>query len=448
MARMPRPLRILIAPDAFKECMTAREAAEAMERGVKRTAQAADVRVKAVSLPVSDGGAGLVDAMFGARPHNTIEAGVSGPLGEPLTLRIPDVREPGGGCLTLLIVGAALIAAKLWGGVGLPWLLIAGITGGAAWIVSSIPKPGRDRFRVIEASAAAGLALVPPHRRDPERASTHGVGELLRVAATRKTSRILFGVGNTATCDGGVGMLAALGVRFFDAKDAPIERPSGADLARIARIDASDLHTDIRATKITVLCDVDNPLFGPNGAAHVFAPQKGASPEQVERLDAGLRNLARRCAEAGLDTDPDAPGAGAAGGLGFALRTFCGASLERGIEYLLQGEFEEAAWESDLVLTGAGRLDATDLRGKAILGVSNAAARVKVPTIALVGSIGPGADDCFATRPDGSPGLEGGLHAYHVITPPGMPLDEALRRGPELLEAAAERVVREWLMRR
>lgn len=396
---MPRPLRILIAPDAFKECMTARRAAEAMERGVKRAGEVLGKTVEAIFIPVSDGGAGFIDAI-----RDTGDAlqhlEVTGPMGDPVVA--PLLLQGGGG-----LHGA------------------------------------RPRA-FLEMSPAAGLALVPADRRDPERTTTYGAGELILAALNARATHISIGIGNSATNDAGAGALAALGVRFFDADGTLIDRPRGADLSRIARIDASGVDPRLRKTEIVIANDVDNPLFGPRGAAHTFAPQKGATPRQVERLDEGLRTFAHRCREAGAQADPEAPGMGAAGGFAFGLGAFCGARLYPGARLVLELlHFDDVFHASPiaLCLTGAGRLDATDLRGKAPLEVARVASVKKTPVVALVGSTGPGWESLSKDN--------GGLFdAVHVITPPDMPREEALRRGSELLEACAERVVREWLQSR
>lgn len=396
---MPRPLRILIAPDAFKECMTAREAAEAIERGVKRGMTSSGVRVEFILIPVSDGGAGFIDAIRD-KGDRLQHVEVTGPMGDPVVAPL------------LLQGGGSLLGAR--------------------------PRA------FLEVSSAAGLALVPTDRRDPELTTTYGAGQLILAALDARARHIRVGIGNSATNDAGAGALAALGVRFFDSGGALIDRPRGADLSCIARIDASGADRRLRRSEIVIANDVDNPLFGPRGAAHTFAPQKGATPGQVERLDEGLRNFAHRCREAGARADPDAPGMGAAGGFAFGLVACGGARLYPGARLVLELLHFDDVFHTlpiALCLTGAGRVDATDLRGKAPLEIARVASERKTPVVALAGSTGPGWESLL--RSDG-----GHFDAIHVITPPGMPLDEALRRGPELLEAAAERVVREWLTRR
>lgn len=376
--------------------MSAPEAAGAMARGVQRVARALDLDIRTTELRLSDGGADFLDALALARPLVRSAARVRGPLAHDVDAEY------------------------------------------------ALSTDSRDAF--LQLSSAAGLALTPRDQRDPTCTATFGVGQLILAALDRGARRITIGVGNSATVDAGAGALAALGVKFFDERERLIEQPAGADLARIARLDTTGLDTRLGRTGITVACDVDNPLLGEEGAARTYAPQKGATPEQVVELERGLANFVEVLRRARLDPKPDAPHTGAAGGFGFGLATVLGARLVPGVSVALGDAFDDNP-DFDLVLTGEGRLDAQTVRGKLPIAVSRAARNAGFPTIALAGSAGEGAERCLdpahATRPGGS--TDGGLLDYLIITPEGMSLDEALRRGPELLEAAAERAVREWL---
>lgn len=380
-------MRILIAPDAYKECMSARAAAEAMARGVGRAAASLTLGVEIDLCPLSDGGAGLVEQAAGLPGAERRVSRVTGPLGEPVE---------------------------------------------AAW---ALRAQGDGVTAVLEMSAAAGLALVPAYRRDPERTTTFGVGELLLAAMDAGATSILIGIGNSATCDAGAGACAALGARFVSDAGEIIRAPTGGDLGRIARVDTAGLDPRLRRCRIDIACDVDNPLFGPDGSARVFAAQKGATLDQIDRLDAGLRSFAARCAASGVTADTASPGMGAAGGLAFGLVGFCGGRTKRGaaVFFDLVG-FRERLRRADLLMTGEGRLDATSSRGKAALAAARAAQDADVPAIALVGAVGEGWE--AALRDHGGP-----LESAHVITPADMPAAEALRRGAELLEAAARGVV-------
>lgn len=390
---------VLCAPGAYKECMSAPRAAEAMARGARRAGETRGVDILTHQHPMSDGGADFVESMLAGRGATPV-ARVRGPLGEPVDARF-------------------------------------GLVEGSAF---------------LQLSSAAGMHLVPRDRRDPTRTTTFGVGELILAAIDRGASDITIGVGNSATVDGGAGALAALGVRFFDDRESLIERPTGGDLARIARLDASWIDPRLQRIAITVACDVDNPLLGPDGAAATFGPQKGATPEQVALLEGGLANLDARLRDAGLDSRPDDPHTGAAGGFGFGLMAALGATLTPTMGLMLGSCPLVRDPAIDLALTGEGRLDGQSVRGKLPVALAKAARAAGIPTVALVGSIGEGADLCLdpahAVRSGSGGATEGGLADYAVITPPGMDLDEALRRGPELLEAATVRVVGKWIEHR
>lgn len=372
---MAEPPRVLIAAGEMKGSLTAQAAAGSIRRGVREARP--DVSID--SLALSDGGAGLVDLMLDAAGFERRSARVPGPLGKPTN---------------------------------------------ASWAFDPASASA-----AIEMSAAAGHALVPADQRDPERTSTFGVGQLIREALDAGAHAITLGIGNSATCDAGIGMAAALGAVFFDESDEPITRPTGGDMHRVSRIDAAQLDPRLKQTKITVLCDVTNPLFGPDGSAHVFAPQKGASPEQVQRLDAGLRNIARLLPV----TDPDAPGMGAAGGIAFGLAAFCRAKLKPGADAVLDlAGFNDLAADADLVLTCEGRFDHTSVNGKLPIRVADRAAPTR--TIILAGSVADGAHNLLPPNARLRP-----------IAPPDMPIAQAIAQADDLLAHAANRAVVELL---
>lgn len=375
-------MKVICAPDSFKESISAADAAAAMARGVKRADPGALVDL----CPVADGGDGTVSAMLAATGGRCCSSRVLGPLLEPVEAKWGMLGEFGG-------------------------------FGGA----------------VIEMAAASGMALVTPSRRDPMRSSTFGTGQLMMAALDEGALHLVLGIGGSASNDGGCGMALALGVRFYDDQNQPIsaERLTGGSLVQIRRIDLSGRDPRIGRARIVVACDVSNPLTGPDGAAHVYGPQKGATPQQVEQLDEDLEHLAGLWREQlGLDL-LKMPGAGAAGGLGGGLVAFGGASLRRGIEIVLEAvHFKARAASCDLCLTGEGRLDGQSLSGKAPLGV--AAACPAVPTVALVGSVGQEVQRC----------IDAGLAGYRVIGE-GLSTEESMRRAAELLEAAAAATVHE-----
>lgn len=334
-----RRVRVLIAPDSFKESLSGVEVCAAMRAGAERWGRERGVGVEIDACPVADGGEGTVAAVAGAHPSaEVLRSRVTGPLGEQVE---------------------------------------------AAW--AKFEGEDGERTGVVETASCAGLMLVAKDRRDPTKTTTRGLGELIRIAAESGCTRVLVGLGSSATTDGGIGVGTALGWRFLDAQGAPIE-PTGGGLLHLARVVPPITRI---AARVVALCDVDNPLLGPAGTARVFARQKGATEAQIELLEKALERLVRCCVEAGIECDPSFPGAGAgaAGGLGFGLRTFAGAELARGAPTILDAlGFDARAARADVVMTGEGRLDATSLRGKAVYEVARRAARCGKPTIALVGT--------------------------------------------------------------
>jgi len=368
-------MRIVIAPDSFKESLSAIEVARAMADGV--FAARADAVVDL--CPMADGGEGTVAAMVAATGGRVVEVEVAGPLGEP-------VRAEYG------LLGRS------------------GSTGGAL-------------TAVIEMAAASGLHLVPPDRRDPMRTTTYGTGELVRAALDAGVTGILVGIGGSATVDGGCGCAQALGVAFTDAASVPcVCGLAGGGLRDVRRIDLAVRDPRIASTRIRVACDVTNPLTGPNGAAAVYGPQKGATPEMVERLEAGLAHLANTIRdELGIDVE-HLPGAGAAGGLGAGLVAFLGAELRRGVEIVADAVGLRRRLDgADLCITGEGRFDAQSLSGKTAVGVARVAGEVGTPVVCVAGQAEDGADD-------------GGLfHVVSSLVADEVTVEDAMARPRELL---------------
>lgn len=251
---------------------------------------------------------------------------------------------------------------------------------------------GDGMTAVIEMAAASGLLLLPPERRNPLHTTTFGTGQLVRAALDAGAREFIIGIGGSATNDAGLGMAAALGAKLLDENGEGVE-PSGAGLLRLRHVDMSGFDERVPTARIRVACDVRNPLFGPEGAAHVYAPQKGATPEMVAELDAGLRRFAEVVKQdLGADV-ADVPGAGAAGGLGAGLIAFCGASLEPGVGIVIETVgLRERMAGSDLCLTGEGRLDIQTVFGKTAQGVATIAAELGVPCVAIGGSVALEAD--------------------------------------------------------
>ena len=374
-------MRVVIAPDKFKGSLSAPEAALAIARGVSAAAPGASIDL----APMADGGEGTVEALVAATGGSFREADVSGPLGEPVRARF--------GML------------------------------------------GDGRTAVVEMAAASGLTLIDRDRRDPSRTSTRGTGELLLAAVEAGARRVILGIGGSATNDGGAGLGQALGFRLLgpDGDDLP---PGGGALGRLDRIDPSGRDPRLAGVEVAVACDVDNPLCGPRGASAVYGPQKGASPGVVEELDRNLDHFAR-IVERDLGVAiRDLPGAGAAGGLGGGLVAFASGTLEPGVALVLgtvglAGRLRDA----DLCLTGEGAIDASSAFGKTAVGVARLARSLGCPTLALVGTIGPGAEAV----------LDEGIDAYFSICPGPISLDEAVARASTLLERAAEGATRGFL---
>ncbi len=348
-----------------------------MAAGIRKTVPDAIVDC----CPIADGGEGTLAALTTALPGDQHRVVVTGPLGEP-------------------VEAAFAIFAERW-------------------------------FTVVESAAAAGLQLIPEQSRDPEKTSSFGVGELIVCACAAAPRKVIVAIGGSATNDGGCGMAQALGVRFFDRNGDMIEKPvSGGMLNDLSRIDATEQLATLNNVELIVASDVRNPLTGPQGAAQIYGPQKGATAEQLVQLDAGLAHLAG-LVRRDLDMDiEELPGSGAAGGLGGGLVAFAGATIASGIGTVLDAvDFERRVKDCDLCLTGEGQIDSQSVSGKACIGVARAAGRHGVPTIALVGAVGPGAEQCLAA----------GLHDY-VLIGEGLPAEQSMRQADVLIADAAGRV--------
>ena len=326
-------MRILVAPDKFRGTLTARQAAEAVATGWRRTRPGDDLDL----VPMADGGEGTMQALTQALGGRIVPATVTGPLGDP--------------------VEAAF----------------------------GLASADRARLGVVEMATASGLALVPPARRDVLSATTRGTGELMALAIDAGADRLVVCIGGSATNDGGAGMAAALGARLLDETGASIA-DGGQALAGLAHIDLTSLHPGLARATVVGACDVDNPLVGPSGASAVYGPQKGASPDDVAALDRALGHLAAVVQrDLGVDLR-DEPGAGAAGGLGFGLLAFCGARLRPGVEVVMDAVgLPRRIAAADLVITGEGSLDEQSLHGKVPAGVLGTCELAGVPVAIVCG---------------------------------------------------------------
>ncbi len=372
-------MRILIAPDSFKGTLSAAEAAHQIALGVHDCDPEADC----LEVPMSDGGEGFVDAVARAHDATRLTAHVHNQAGDR-------VEAP----FTVL-----------------------------------------DGTAYIDVASAVGLGLVPPETRDILRASSRGVGELILAALDAGAVAVIVGLGGSGTNDGGAGMLAALGVRFADARGAALD-PVPANLPQVSALDASGLDPRLSSTAVTIASDVTNPLLGERGASAVFGPQKGATPDQVHRLDRALAHLADLAERSGARPARDLPGAGAAGGLGFAFLAFLGASQRAGVEVVAEAVgLTDLVRDADLVITGEGSVDAQTLNGKTPMGVAAVAAAASVPVVLLAGQVSPDADIL----------LRHGVTALVATPRQILPLDQVLARAGEDVRTAAATVTRIFL---
>lgn len=365
--------KIVVASDSFKGSLTSLEVADSVEKAVREVFPGCDV----VKVNVADGGEGTMDALQQTLGGSRVNLTVSDPLGRPVD---------------------------------------------AYYVILD-----DEVTAVLEMSAASGLPLLSPEERNPSMTSTYGTGELIRDALDKGCTRFLVGIGGSATNDAGMGMLNALGYSFLDADGTELN-PVGGSLGQVEDILMQNRNQHLGDARFIVACDVKAPLFGPEGAAYVFAPQKGADPQMVQSLDAGLRHFAEVSSRKTGSDFSQMHGAGAAGGLGYAFKEFLAASLERGVEMVLDAiGFDEIIAGADLVITGEGRVDSQTLTGKTPFGVAQRAIRQGIPVVAIGGSVAIDAEQAS----------EAGFKAALQVTPEGMPLSEAMKQ-----DVAAENVYR------
>lgn len=366
-------MKIVIAPDSFKESMTALEAAEAIESAFKIAFPDADYE----KVPMADGGEGTVQSIIDTTGGALKKLSVSGPLGKK----------------TEAFYGLS----------------------------------GDKKMAIIEMAASSGLDKLSVEERNPLKTTTTGFGELISDALDEGVKEIIIGLGGSATNDGGAGMIMSLGAQLLDSKNKAIQ-PTGAGIKDLAKIDLKNLDPRLKEVKIRVACDVDNPLTGTNGAAYIYGPQKGASPEEVEELDQYLTHYAE-IIKKDLDKDVDKiEGAGAAGGLGAAFIAFLDADLERGGDLIVDIlDLERKIQDADLVITGEGGINHQTIFGKTPIVVSKIAKENNVPAIAFSGTLNRGFESIYE---------EGILAAFSII-PELTSLEEALVKGSENLEKTA-----------
>jgi glycerate kinase len=373
-------MKIVIAPDSFKDSLSAQAVADAIANGLAEVWPDAQL----IKCPMADGGEGTIEALLAACNGELKKARVSGPLGEAIDAH--------------------------WG-----WL------------------PG-SHTAIIEMAMASGLQLLGLEQRDATITSTYGTGELIRAALDMGAQRVILAIGGSATNDAGSGMLTALGAAFYGNNGQPL-LPGGLALADLARIDLTGLDARLRDVSVEIAADVDNPLCGCNGASHIFGPQKGASPAQVVALDAALAHFADHSAQVLTRDLRDEPGCGAAGGMGFAAKAYLNASFRPGVEVVAElTGLPRALDGADLVITGEGRFDSQTLRGKTPFGVARIAQAAGVPVVVIAGTLGEGYADLY----------EHGIAAAFALTSGPMSLEQACRTAPTLLHDRARDIARLW----
>lgn len=376
-------MKIVVAVDSLKGSLSSLEAGSAVREGALRADPAAQVEVR----PLADGGEGTVEALAAGMGGTLHPVTVTGPMGAPVECAygvLPD-----------------------------------------------------GKTAVVEMSGAAGITLIPAEERNPLRATTYGVGEVLRDAILRGCRRFIVGIGGSATNDGGVGMLQALGFGFLDGEGRPVS-PGAAGLADLCTITAEGVLPELSECTFKIACDVTNPLCGPRGCSAVYGPQKGATPAMIGQMDGWLARYAELAARSGMkNADPDYPGTGAAGGMGFAFLAFTRAKLESGIDIVLEETgLADYVKDADLVVTGEGRLDGQTAMGKAPVGVARLAKEYGKPVIAFAGSVTPDAAACNRA----------GIDAFFPILRGICTLEEAMQpdNARRNLTDAAEQAFRLW----
>ena len=371
-------MKIVIAPDSFKESLTALEVANAIETGFKRIFPNAEY----VKLPMADGGEGTVQSLVDATQGRLIEAEVTAPLGNQ--------------------------------------------------VKSFFGLSGDGKTAIIEMAAASGVHLVPMDKRDPCQTTSFGTGELIKQALDLGVQHIILGIGGSATNDGGAGMLQALGLRLLDKNGQSIGF-GGAALSNLAEIQMADLDPRLQHVQIEVACDVNNPLCGERGASAIFGPQKGATPEMVKELDAALAHFAEIAVRDCGKQIKEQPGAGAAGGMGGGLLLLPNVQLKAGVQIVLDNlKLAEQVKDADLVITGEGRMDAQSILGKTPIGVARKAKQFNKPVIAIVGCL----------REDYEVVYEHGIDAVFPIIRNLGDLPTILKQGEQNLISTAQNVAR------
>lgn len=370
-------MKIVIASDSYKGSSSTLEVADSIEKGLRKVYKDAEI----IKIPVADGGEGTVDALVLGTGGSYEEVEVLDPLGHKVLAKYGILH---------------------------------------------------DKVAVIEMAAASGLTLVKNGDLNPLITTTYGTGELIKSALEKGITKIYVGVGGSSTNDGGMGMAQALGISFKD-KEGNELGYGGGELNKLEEIDLTNVNPLLKDANIMVISDVQNPLCGTNGAAHIYGPQKGATQEEIKILDLNLKHFGNKIKEfLSLDVI-NIPGAGAAGGLGAGLMAFCNATLHSGIDKVLDiADIDKHFIGADLVITGEGKIDGQSVFGKVPVGVAGRAKKYDIPVIAIVGSVGEGAHKVYAY----------GIDLIVDIVDKPMTLEEAINNSQDLIENAAEGIGR------
>ena len=375
---MKKDLVIVLAPDSFKESMTAKEVCEAMERGIRK----ANSQIRCIHVPMADGGEGTMQSLVDATGGNIYTKEVVGPLGNN--------------------------------------------------VVAKYGILGDGDIGVIEMASASGIHLVDSEKRNPLITTTFGTGQLIKACLDKGVKKLLIGIGGSATNDGGAGFIQALGGRLLDKNGNDLSY-GGGELAKLHTIDLSNLDERLKDISVEVACDVNNPLCGKEGASYVFGPQKGATREMIKILDKNLRHYAEVIKEQLGKDVISKEGAGAAGGLGAGLMAFLDVKLKSGIEMVIEyANLEEKVRDADMVWTGEGSIDFQTQYGKTPLGVAMIAKKYNKPVIALAGRVGNDIDVLYDKGIDAIFGIMRGVTS----------IEEALVKGPENVEKTSENIIR------
>lgn len=375
---MKKNLTIVLAPDSFKESMSAKEVCEAMEAGIKKI----NKDITCIQVPMADGGEGTMQSLVDATDGKVYSLNVVGPLGDEIKAEY-------------------------------------GIL-------------GDKEIGILEMASASGIQLVPKEKRNPLITTSYGTGQLIKACLDKGVKKLLIGIGGSATNDGGAGVIQALGGKLLDEDGNELEF-GGGELNNLHRIDLTNFDKRLKDIKIEVACDVNNPLCGEKGASNVFGPQKGANPEMIELLDEGLKHYANIIKEQFGKDVLNVPGAGAAGGLGAGLMVFLNGQLKKGIEMVIEySKLEEKVKNADMVWTGEGSIDFQTQYGKTPLGVATVAKKYNKPVIALAGRVGDNIDILY----------EKGIDSIFGIVRELTNLDEALLNGKKNIQKTSEDIMR------